>query len=90
MEAGILYPDTPTLNQLFNLLKENHPALAVIDKDVVQILKNTALTLDKLNPLRNSASLAHSNPILLKADEAMFVINSANSILAYLNTKFNK
>ena len=46
--------------------------------------------LDKLNPIRNSSSLAHANPVLLDHDESMLVINTVNTLLSYLNSKFTK
>lgn len=89
-ETSIVYPEDTTLNQLMNLLKVNHPALIAKNDNVDQILKSMANILDKLNPLRNNSSLAHSNPVLLESDEAMLVINIINTILSYLNNKFIK
>jgi hypothetical protein len=42
---------------------------------------------DALNPLRNKASVAHANPVLLPEPEAMLVINAARSILHYVDEK---
>jgi hypothetical protein len=67
-----------------------HPALATSDANVDQILKSMANVLDKLNPLRNNASLAHPNAVLLDPNEAMFVINTVNTLLSYLDSKFSK
>lgn len=89
-EINITYPEDATLNQLMNLLKTNHPALATQNDNADQILKSMANILDKLNPLRNNSSLAHSNPVLLNSDEAMLVINTVNTLLSYLNSKFIK
>lgn len=89
-EANIAYPEEATLNQLMNALKTNHPALATKDENADQILKSMANVLDKLNPLRNNSSLAHPNQTLLQPEEAMFVINSTNTLLGYLNSKFSK
>lgn len=88
LEANINYPDDATFNQLVNLLKNNHPALSYRDDNIDQILKSLANVLDKLNPVRNNSSLAHPNLILLEQDEAMFVINTVNTVLGYLNSKF--
>ena len=87
-EAGIVYPEDATLNQLMNILRQNHPALVTKNDNADQILKSMANVLDKLNPLRNNSSLAHSNPVLLESDEAMLVINTVNTLLSYLNSKF--
>lgn len=89
-EAGINFPEDATLNQLMNTLKTSHPALASKDENADQILKSMANVLDKLNPLRNNSSLAHPNQVLLEPEEAMFVINSTNTLLGYLNSKFSK
>jgi hypothetical protein len=43
--------------------------------------------MDALNPIRNTASVAHPNADLLKKDEAMLVVNSARTLLHYLNAK---
>lgn len=89
-EASIMYKEEATLNQLMNLLKTNHPALITRNDNADQIFKSMANVLDKLNPLRNNSSLAHSNLVLLEPDEAMLVINTVNTLLAYLNNKFIK
>lgn len=89
-EAGITHPDDATINQLVNALKANHPSLATKSDETDQILKSLANVLDKLNPVRNNSSLAHANPVLLEPDEAMFVINTVNTVLSYLNGKFSK
>lgn len=89
-EAGITYPEDATLNQLLKELKSQHPALKTTDENTDHILKSMANILDKLNPLRNNASLAHPNPVLLNPDEAMLVINTVNTLLGYLNSKFTK
>lgn len=89
-DSNINYPDDASINQLVNLLKSNHPALATKNDNTDQILKSLANVLDKLNPVRNNSSLAHPNQTLLEQDEAMFVINTVNTVLSYLNSKFTK
>jgi hypothetical protein len=89
-EATIEYPEDATLNQLMNILKIKYPILVAKNDNVDQIFKSMANILDKLNPLRNNSSLAHSNLVLLEPDEAMLVINTCNTILSYLNSKFRK
>ena len=88
LEANINYLDDATINLLVNLLKANHPALSYRDENIDQILKSLANVLDKLNLVRNNSSLAHPNQTLLEQDEAMFVINTVNTVLGYLNSKF--
>lgn len=89
-DSNIKYADDATINTLFNLLKTNHPALTSQNNNTDQILKSLGNVLDKLNPVRNNLSLAHPNQTLLEQDEAMFVINTVNTVLAYLNIKFSK
>jgi hypothetical protein len=89
-DAGLIYSKDATLNQLMNILKEGHSAFNIKNKDVEQILNSMANVLDKLNPLRNNSSLAHPNPVLIEPDEAMFIINTINTLLAYLNSKISK
>ncbi len=89
-EANITHAQDATLNQLINTLKLNHPILAIKNDNTDHILKSMSNIFDKLNPIRNSSSLAHANPVLLDHDEAMLVINTTNTILAYLNSKFKK
>ncbi len=43
--------------------------------------------MDVLNPIRNSASMAHPNADLLEDPEAMLVINAARTILHYIDAK---
>ena len=43
--------------------------------------------MDALNPARNRGSVAHPNQQLLDADEAMLFINSARTVLQFLNAK---
>ncbi|MGA9854515.1 MAG: abortive infection family protein [Gammaproteobacteria bacterium] len=76
---------------LFKLIQNNHPKLnpqGARARDVIKIGRAMASILDALNPLRNRATLAHPNDILLKEPEAMLVINSIRTLLHYLNSKF--
>ena len=46
-----------------------------------------ATILDSMNSLRNRASVAHPNESLLEDPEAMLVINSARTVLHYIDAK---
>jgi hypothetical protein len=46
-----------------------------------------ASALDSLNTIRNRATLAHPNELLLEAPEAMLFINLSRAVLAYIETK---
>ncbi len=90
-KAGIALTEGETLTQVFKKLKASHPALqngGTRQEDIDQIINSFSNTLDKLNPIRNKASLSHPNEELLQEDEAMFVVNSAQTVLNYLNRKF--
>ena len=92
-QAGIVVTEDENLTQVFKKLKTNHPKLQLggpRQNDIDQIISSFSNTLDKLNPIRNKASLSHPNEELLEEDEAMFVVNSAQTVLNYLNRKFKK
>lgn len=80
-----------SLTQVFSKLKQYHPSLqnlGVRQDEIEKIIKAFSNVLDKLNPIRNKASLSHPNEQLLEEDEAMLVINAAYTVLNYLNRKF--
>ncbi len=90
-QAQIDVDENDTLTQVFKKLKINHPALKLTgprQHDIDHIINSFSITLDKLNPIRNKASLSHPNEELLEEDEAMFVVNAAQTVLNYLNRKF--
>lgn len=86
----IPYPPDPSITKLFKLIRQGHPALGDMgprSEDIARILGSMASAIDALQPLRNRASVAHPNPELLDAPEAMLVINAARTILCYLDEK---
>jgi hypothetical protein len=90
-QEGISLIGNENLTQVFKKLKVHHPKLQLggpRQHDIDQIINSFSNTLDKLNPIRNNASLSHPNEKLLDEDEAMFVVNSAQTVLNYLNRKF--
>jgi hypothetical protein len=92
-QGGIDLADNDNLTQVFKKLKTSHPKLnsgEYKQNDINQIISSFSNTLDKLNPIRNKASLSHPNEELLGEDEAMLVIDSAHTVLNYLNRKFKK
>ncbi len=89
-DVGIGLPEDPTLPFLLKTLRNHRPAFRQIgprSEDIVQIMKAAGSILDVMNPLRNRASMAHPNESLLPPEEAMLVINVAQSILHYLDIK---
>lgn len=88
--CGIAYPKDAAMTVLFKLLRERHPAFAGSGpraQDVTQVLRGVAQILDAMNPIRNNASMAHANELLLDAPEATLVINAARTVLHYLDQK---
>jgi Abortive infection C-terminus len=51
------------------------------------VLRSFGSIVDKLNPLRNNASVAHPNSDLLPPAEAMLVVNVVRTLLQYLDAK---
>jgi hypothetical protein len=90
-QSSITIDADDSLTQLFSKLKHQHPALqnlGVRQDEIEKIVKAFSNVLDKLNPIRNKASLSHPNDHLLEEDEAILVINAAHTVLDYLNRKF--
>src|SRR5689334_8931652 len=82
-----------SLTTLFKVLRTNHPSFKEAGprpQDITTICKAMSSILDALNPLRNQTSVAHPNANLLEEPEAMLVINSARTILHYLDAKLGK
>jgi hypothetical protein len=88
--AALAIKDDMALTELFKQVREAHPAFRELgprSDEILRILRALATILDTFNPLRNKASVAHPNPVLLPEPEAMLVINSARSILHYIDEK---
>jgi len=91
--AGITVADDAALTDLFKQIREWHPAfrdLGPRSDDILRVLRALATILDSLNPLRNKASVAHPNLVLLPEPEAMLAINTARSILHYVDEKVHR
>lgn len=89
---GIAHSKDATMTALFRLIRESHPAFSDLGpraQDINQIMKAMSSIMDVLNPIRNSASVAHPNADLLDSAEAMLVINTTRTILHYLNAKLS-
>ncbi len=87
---NIPYSKDDSMTRLFRLLRQHHPALQSLgarSQDIERVLQSFASIMDALNPIRNNASVAHPNVDLLEKDEAMLVINSARTLLHYLDAK---
>lgn len=89
-QSGIHAEEDAGLTKLFKLIREQHPAFMQRGPraaDIDRILKAMATILDSLNPLRNKATLAHPNDLVLEEAEAMLLINGVRTLLHYLDSK---
>jgi hypothetical protein len=80
----------PEITRLSKQLRENHPkfnARGARADDIATIQNSLAAIVVGLNPIRNRASLAHPNEILLDAAEAHLVVNCVRTILHYMDAK---
>lgn len=93
VDADLKTASDASLTDLFKAMRERHPAfrdLGPRSDDILRVLKALATILDCLNPLRNKASVAHPNSALLPEPEAMLIVNTARSILHYVDEKIHK
>jgi hypothetical protein len=77
---------------LLAAIRDNHPKFAVKgprDEEITRVIRSMGTIVDALNTIRNRASIAHPNPELLGASEAMLMVNVVRSLLHYLDTKLN-
>lgn len=88
--AGLTTAEDSAITDLFKRIREAHPAFcdhSPRSEDVIRVQRALATILDSFNPLRNKASVAHPNPQLLPEPEAMLVINTARTILRYIDER---
>ncbi|MGH9014395.1 MAG: abortive infection family protein [Acidimicrobiia bacterium] len=87
---GIPHAADAAMPALLKALRRDHPRLQDVgprSRDIERVLNSCATILDALNPVRNRASVAHPNELLLPAQEAALVINVARTLLSYLSSK---
>ncbi|WP_318466966.1 abortive infection family protein [Photobacterium leiognathi] len=85
-EANIPLDSGVTAQKAFKELKNNHPALQPQGNrpsEVANVLNSMAATINALGTIRNHASLAHNNELLLEP-EAQAMINAAITIFRYI------
>ena len=85
-EASIPLDSGVTAQKAFKELKSNHPALQPQGNrpsEVANVLNSMAATINALGTIRNHASLAHNNELLLEP-EAQAMINAAVTIFRYI------
>lgn len=91
--AGIAVSDDTNMPTLLAVIRDKHPKFAVKgprDEEITKVIRSLSTIVDALNTIRNRASVAHPNPRLLGAPEAMLMINIVRSLLHYLDTKLNE
>lgn len=87
---GIGLPDSATLQQAMKELRSHHPKLKPCGaraNEASKVLYSMAATLDALNTIRNNATAAHPNELLLEDPEALLAINAARTIFTYVDQK---
>jgi hypothetical protein len=88
--AGLEAPADAGLPLLLKTLRERHPSFTAPSprfEDITAVLRSLGSIVDKLNPIRNTATVAHPNDDLLPTAEAMLVVNAVRTILHYVEAK---
>jgi len=89
IESNIELTGIEGVTGIWKQLRTKHPAFAgetARTNHVSRIVAGVATILDALNPVRNSASVAHPNNELLSESEAMLAVNAARTILHFLDS----
>lgn len=79
-----------TVAQLFKAVRNEHPKFVAMnqhDPQVGNVLASLAGAVTALNTLRNNASVAHPNQVLLGEPEAMLMVNLVRTIFNYLEAR---
>lgn len=88
--AGIGFAEEDGTTALLKKLRREHPLMEEMGArggDIAKILNNCGSILDALTPVRNRASVAHPNTDLLARPEALLVVNTGRTLLAYLDDR---
>lgn len=89
---GIALPNDASITVALKALREQHPRLQASgarSAEVTQVLYAMSNVLDKLNTIRNNASLAHPNETLLDDAEARLAINAGKTVFAYVDERIS-
>jgi hypothetical protein len=75
--------------KLLKKMFSEHPKLRIETKsqEIRNIVRSLASIADSLNPVRNQASRTHPNIHILEEPEAVLVINTVRTMLAYIESK---
>lgn len=85
-EAGHTFDESDSLTKLFSTIYSDHPAFDDISHSgqIRTILRSQAGAINTINTIRNNATPAHPNTLLLEEPEAQFCINIAKSLIQYI------
>ena len=75
---------------LVKVMRENFPEFSATvphDPEAKRVFGSIASAIDSLKTIRNRATLAHPNELLLEGPEAMLFINLSRAVLAYIEVK---
>lgn len=89
-QVGIPCAPDASITALYKTIREKHPGLRDLGAHadhIDRILKSFASAVDSLNTLRNHASFAHPNAVLLDREEAYLYVNAVRTLMAYIDTK---
>jgi hypothetical protein len=90
VDRGLAMPSDPSLTAVFKIVREQFVEFSTTiphDAEAKRVFGSMASALDSLNTIRNRATLAHPNEMLLDAPEAMLYINLSRAVLAYIESK---
>lgn len=90
--AGISSPQGASITQVFSLIRGSHPSFAspARGEDVNRVARSMAAIIDAFDPIRNQASNAHPNEVVLGQAEAMLVINAVRTLLHYIDSRLGQ
>ncbi|HJY08693.1 MAG TPA: abortive infection family protein, partial [Bryobacteraceae bacterium] len=89
-QVGIACAADASITALYKTIREKHPGLRDLgahSEHVDRIVKSFASAVDSLNTLRNHASIAHPNAVLLDREEAYLYVNAVRTLMAYIDAK---
>ena len=92
-ERNVTMPTDPSLTAVFKVIREQFEEFSKTiphDTEAKRLFGSMASALDSLNTIRNRATLAHPNELLLEGPEAMLYINLSRAVLGYIETKRTK
>jgi hypothetical protein len=80
-----------SMASLFKKLRKAHPAFTNVPHadDIAVIAQSLASAMDRMDKLRNNASVAHPNEDLLDEPEARLAVDSVWAILSYLDARMS-